>query len=87
MRRCKEEDASGGVHGNINVNGDDTIAGLENLRMLINRVLKLLAAMKSPGSSVKPNIVTYNVAIQACAKRLNLDGTLDLLRQLREDGL
>jgi pentatricopeptide repeat protein len=29
-RRRKEEDASGRVHGNIDVDGDDTIAGLED---------------------------------------------------------
>jgi pentatricopeptide repeat protein len=29
-RRRKEEEASGGVHGNIDVDGDDTIAGLED---------------------------------------------------------
>jgi pentatricopeptide repeat protein len=29
-RRREEEDASGGVHGNIDINGDDTIAGLED---------------------------------------------------------
>jgi pentatricopeptide repeat protein len=86
-RRRKEEDANGGVHGNINVNGDDTIAGLENLRTPMNRALKLLAAMKLPGSSVKPNIMTYNTAIRACAEGLNLDGAFNLLLQLREDGL
>ncbi len=86
-RRHKEEDASSGVYSNINVNGDDTIAGLEDLRMPMNRALKLLAAMKLLGSLVKPKIVTYNAAIRACAKGLNLDGAFDSLRQLREDGL
>ncbi len=80
-------DASGGVHGNIYVDGDGTIFGLVNLRMPMKRALKLLAAIKSLGSSVKLNIVTYNAAIRACAKGLNLDGAFNLLRQLREDGL
>jgi hypothetical protein len=29
-RRCKEEDASSGVHGNINIDSDGTIAGLDD---------------------------------------------------------
>ncbi len=87
VRRRKEEDASGGVHGNIDVDSDDTIAGLENLRTPMNRAFKLLAVMKLPGSSVKPNIVTYNAAIRACVKGLNLDDAFNLLWQLREDGL
>ena len=86
-RRREEEDTSGRVYGNINVNGNNTIASLENVRMPMNRALKLLAAMNSPRSYVKPNIVTYNAAIRACAEGLNLDGAFDLLRQLREDGL
>ncbi len=53
----------------------------------MNGSLKLLAAMKLPGSLVKPNIVTYNAAIQACAEGLNLDSAFKLLWQLREDGL
>jgi pentatricopeptide repeat protein len=53
----------------------------------MNRVLKSLAAMELPGSSVKPNIVTYNALIRACAEGLNLEGAFNLLRQLREDGL
>ncbi len=79
--------ACGRVHSNINIDGDDTIAGLENLITPINRALKLLAAMKTPGSSVKPYIVTYNATIRACAKGLNLDGAFDLLRKFRKDGL
>jgi pentatricopeptide repeat protein len=86
-KRREEEDTSGRVYGNINVNGNNTIVGLENVRMPMNRALKLLAAMKSPRLSARPNIVTYNAGIRACAEGLNLDGVFDLLRQLREDGL
>jgi pentatricopeptide repeat protein len=86
-RRRGEEDASGGVYGNINVDGDDTTAGLENLKSPMNGALKLLAAMKSTGSSVKRNIVPYNAAIRACPKGLNLNGAFNLQWQLREDGL
>ena len=60
---------------------------MEDVRMPMTRALRLLEAMKSPNSSVKPNIVTYNAAIRACAEGLNLDGSFDLLRQLKEDGL
>jgi pentatricopeptide repeat protein len=86
-RRREEEDASSRVYGNIDITSNYTIAGLENVRMPMDRALKLLATMKSPSSSIKPNIVTYNAAIRACAEGFNLDGAFDLLRQLSEDGL
>ncbi|KAL3816130.1 hypothetical protein ACHAXA_011627 [Cyclostephanos tholiformis] len=86
-RRREEDDLSGRDYSNINVDGNNITMGLENVRMPMNRALKLLTAMKAPRSSVKPNIVTYNAAIRACAEGLNLDGAFDLLRQLKEDGL
>lgn len=66
--------------------GDRTVE-LEDVRGPMSRALKLLEAMKSPTSTVTPNIVTYNAAIRACAEGLNLDGAFDLLQQLKEDGL
>jgi len=62
-------------------------ATLEDVRMPMNRALRLLEAMQSPTSSTRPNIVTYNAAIRACAEGLNLQGAFDLLKQLKEDGL
>jgi len=62
-------------------------ASLEDVRMPMNRALRLLEAMQSPTSSTRPNIVTYNAAIRACAEGLNLQDAFDLLRQLKEDGL
>jgi len=62
-------------------------ASIEDVRMPMNRALRLLEAMQSPTSSVRPNIVTYNAAIRACAEGLNLQRAFDLLRQLKEDGL
>jgi pentatricopeptide repeat protein len=66
--------------------GDRTVE-LEDVRGPMSRALKLLEAMKSPTSTVTPNIFTYNAAIRACAEGLNLDGAFDLLQQLKEDGL
>ena len=66
---------------------EDRSIALEDVRVPMARALKLLEAMKSPTSSIKPNIVTYNAAIRACAEGLNLAGAFDLLRQLKEDGL
>jgi pentatricopeptide repeat protein len=74
-RRRDEEDASGSG------------GSLESVRLPMNRALRLLEAMKSPNSSVRPNIVTYNAAIRACAEGYNLEGAFDLLRQLKEDGM
>jgi len=75
-RRRDEEDTSGSSGGS-----------LESVRLPMNRALRLLEAMKSPNSSVRPNIVTYNAAIRACAEGFNLEGAFDLLRQLKEDGM
>jgi pentatricopeptide repeat domain-containing protein 1 len=86
-RRREVDDTSGRDYGNINVDGNYITSGLENVRIPMNKALKLLAAMKSPRSSVTPNIVSYNAAIRACAEGLNLNGAFDLLRQLKEDGL
>jgi pentatricopeptide repeat domain-containing protein 1 len=86
-RRREEDDTSGRDYSNINADGNIITFGSENVRIPMNKALKLLAAMKSPRSSVKPNIVTYNAAIRACAEGLNLNGAFDLLRQLKEDGL
>lgn len=66
---------------------EDRSIALEDVRLPMTRALKLLEAMKSPTSSIRPNIVTYNAAIRACAEGLNLAGAFDLLRQLKEDGL
>ncbi|KAK1738237.1 pentatricopeptide repeat-containing protein [Skeletonema marinoi] len=66
---------------------EDRSIAMEDVRLPMTRALKLLEAMKSPTSSIKPNIVTYNAAIRACAECLNLAGAFDLLRQLKEDGL
>mmetsp|Transcript_31750 Transcript_31750/g.63553 ORF Transcript_31750/g.63553 Transcript_31750/m.63553 type:complete len:970 (+) Transcript_31750:35-2944(+) len=66
---------------------EDRSIELEDVKAPMNRALRLLEAMKSPTSSVRPNIVTYNAAIRACAEGLNLDVAFDLLRQLKEDGL
>lgn len=66
---------------------EDRSIAMEDVRLPMTRALKLLEAMKSPTSSIKPNIVTYNAAIRACAEGLNLPGAFDLLRQLEEDGL
>ena len=60
---------------------------LDELRVPMDRALRLLAAMRSEGSSVRPNVVTYNAAIRACAEGLNPRGAFDLLDQLRDDGL
>lgn len=66
--------------------GDRSI-DLEDVRVPMTNALRLLQAMKAPTSSVKPNIVTYNAAIRACAEGMNLEGAFDLLRQLKDDGL
>eukprot|EP00804_Cyclotella_cryptica_P010999 CCRYP_017491-RB/>CCRYP_017491-RB protein AED:0.04 eAED:0.04 QI:345/1/1/1/0.66/0.5/4/866/1015 len=66
--------------------GDRSIH-LEDIRVPMTNALRLLQVMKAPTSSVKPNIVTYNAAIRACAEGMNLEGAFDLLRQLNEDGL
>ena len=86
MARRREEDdytfstTTGNNDGFATTNIDD-------VRLPMKRALRLLDAMKLPTSLVKPNIVTYNAAIRACAEGLNLDGAFDLLRQLKEDGL
>jgi len=69
--------------GRSNGDDDDT----EDVKAPMRRALRLLEAMQSSKSSVKPNIVTYNAAIRACAEGLNILGAFDLLRQLKEDGL
>ena len=66
--------------------GDGTMEQ-EDVTAPMERALRLLEAMQSPKSPVKPNIVTYNAAIRACAEGLNLKGAFDLLRQLKDDGL
>lgn len=66
---------------------EDRSIAMEDVRVPMTRALKLLEAMKAPTSTIKPNIVTYNAAIRACAEGLNLAGAFDLLRQLKEDGL
>ncbi|KAL7450846.1 hypothetical protein ACHAWC_002704 [Mediolabrus comicus] len=66
---------------------EDRSIGMEEVRLPMTRALKLLEAMKSPTSTTKPNIVTYNAAIRACAEGLNLAGAFNLLRQLKDDEL
>jgi len=66
---------------------EDDYGVLKDVRTPMMRALRLLEAMKSPNSYVRPNIVTYNAAIRACAEGLNLEGAFDLLRQLKEDEL
>ena len=66
---------------------EDRSIGMEEVRLPMTRALKLLEAMKSPTSITKPNIVTYNAAIRACAEGLNLAGAFNLLRQLKDDEL
>lgn len=66
---------------------DDRTAGLAEVKAPMMRALRLLEAMRSTKSTVKPNIVTYNAAIRACAEGLNLKGAFDLLKQLKDDGL
>lgn len=66
--------------------GDRSIE-LDDVRLPMMKALRLLEAMKSPTSLVKPNIVTYNAAIRACAEGMNMEGAFDLMRQLKEDGL
>ena len=65
----------------------DVTAGLAEIKAPMKRALRLLEAMQSAKSTVRPNIVTYNAAIQACAEGLNLNGAFDLLEQLKKDGL
>ena len=65
---------------------EDRSIAMEDVRLPMTRALKLLEAMKS-STTIKPNIVTYNAAIRACAEGLNLAGAFDLLRQLKEDEL
>lgn len=83
-RRGDEED--NGVSGGSRFMYECT-AGLEGVRLPMNKALRLLEAMKSANSSVRPNIVTYNAAIRACAEGFNLEGAFELLRQLKEDGM
>ena len=66
---------------------EDRSIGIEDVRLPMTRALKLLEAMKSQTSTIKPNIFTYNAAIRACAEGLNLAGAFDLLRQLKQDEL
>ncbi|KAL9186472.1 hypothetical protein ACHAXT_005710 [Thalassiosira profunda] len=73
----RDEEADGG--------GDE--AEDDDVTAPMKRALRLLAAMKAPGSAVRPNVVTYNAAIRACAEGLHLQGALDLLTQLETDGL
>ena len=84
-RRREEEDYTfSTTTGN---NDSFATTNIDDVRLPMKRALRLLDAMKLPTSLVKPNIVTYNAAIRACAEGLNLDGAFDLLRQLKEDGL
>ena len=66
--------------------GDRSI-DLEDVQLPMSRALRLLEVMTSSPFMVRPNIVTYNAAIRACAEGLNLEGAFDLLRQLKEKGL
>ena len=91
LARSRREDEESTTGSSTSSGGSrfmyESIAGLESVRLPMNRALRLLEAMKSPTSSVRPNIVTYNAAIRACAEGFNLDGAFDLLRQLKEDGM
>ena len=91
LARSRREDEESTTGSSTSSGGSrfmyESIAGLESVRLPMNRALRLLEAMKSPLSSVRPNIVTYNAAIRACAEGFNLDGAFDLLRQLKEDGM
>lgn len=51
------------------------------------KALQLLNVMKKDESVVNPNIVVYNAAIRACAEALDLDGALELLEDLEQEGL
>jgi pentatricopeptide repeat protein len=83
-RRDEEDYTMSTTSGN---NDSFATTNIDDVRLPMKRALRLLDAMKLPTSLVKPNIVTYNAAIRACAEGLNLDGAFDLLRQLKEDGL
>ena len=57
------------------------------IRQPMEKALDLLQQMKNPGSVVKPNIVTYNAAIRACAEGLSLESAFKLMDDLRLEGL
>mmetsp|Transcript_36021 Transcript_36021/g.78908 ORF Transcript_36021/g.78908 Transcript_36021/m.78908 type:complete len:837 (-) Transcript_36021:26-2536(-) len=52
-----------------------------------HRALGLLGAMKAEGSSVKPNVFSYNAAIRACAEAFDLDMAFTLFDALKQQGL
>ena len=85
LARMRDEEDNSGSGGSRFMY--ESIAGLQSVRLPMNRALRLMEAMKSANSSVRPNIVTYNAAIRACAEGFNLEGAFELLRQLKEDGL
>lgn len=85
LARMRDEEDNSGSGGSRFMH--ESIAGLQSVRLPMNRALRLLEAMKSGNSSVRPNIVTYNAAIRACAEGFNLEGAFELLRQLKEDGM
>ena len=51
------------------------------------KALQLLQVMKKDESVVDPNIVVYNAAIRGCGEALDLNGALELLEELQQQGL
>lgn len=79
--------ASASAQFNKNTEEGDRSVDMNDVKLPMLKALKLLDAMRAPTSSIKPNIVTYNAAIRACAEGMNLEGAFKLLKQLKEDGL
>ena len=51
------------------------------------KALSLLCAMKADGSKIKPNVITYNAAIRACAEAFDMDQAFALFEDLKKQGL
>lgn len=51
------------------------------------KALSLLRAMKADGSKIKPNVISYNAAIRACAEAFDIKQAFALFEDLKEQGL
>ncbi|KAL7549434.1 hypothetical protein ACHAWF_012701 [Thalassiosira exigua] len=91
--RRREEDAADRFLGGTSDDGGGAGGGERDddvdvdVETPMRGALRLLAAMRAPDSPVRPNVVTYNAAIRACAEGLRLSGAFEVLDLLKGDGL
>lgn len=63
------------------------LVSLPSLREPKDEAVGLLRAMKGSAVAVKPNVVTYNAAIRACAEAFDKDAAFELFEDLKREGL